>query len=121
MKANSNDKASKLDSNVQLPSGCNPVIKMFVNGEMVKETPKRKDKSLHDVDVTFETAKISKNSTIKLELWDAGSGFLASKKLIFSTEGSVESFLNQPFRDNDINTNKIDAIETMSFWRDEYK
>lgn len=109
------------ESSVQLPPGSNPFIKLFVNDKQVKESPKRKDETLHDVDITFETAKIPKNSTIKFEIWDGSCGFWSGEKFIFSTDGNVESFLNDPFRENDRDTKKIDAIEIMSFWRDEYK
>lgn len=111
------------DSSVQLPPGCNPFVKLFVNGEKVKESPKRKDKILHDVDITFETTKIPKNSTIKLEIWDASSilWVWASDELIFSTEGDIESFLDEPFRKGIREFEYLDSIETMSFWINEYK
>lgn len=90
----------------------------------MKESPKRKDKILHDVDITFETAKIPVNSTIKVEIWDAGSilWIWDNYKLIFSTEGDIESFLNEPYRIGTIREfEDLHSLETMSFWLDEYK
>lgn len=116
---------SEKESSVTLPPGSNPFIKLFVNDELVKESPKRTDKTLHDVDITYETAKIPKNSTIKLEIWDAnGSAFWSSEKLLFSTDGDIDSFLNEPVRKGAIEVHNLDdvnSIETMSFWLDEYK
>lgn len=113
------------ESSVQLPPDCNPFIKLFVNGELVKESPKRADKTLHDVDITYETAKISWNSTIKLEVWDVGSMPWSSPKMIFSTEGDVESFLTGPVRKSANSEahslDDVNSIETMSFWLDEFK
>lgn len=116
------------ESSVQLPPDCNPFIKLFVNGELIKESPTRADKTLHDVDITYETPKISINSTIKLEVWDAGSMFWSSPKLMFSTEGDVESFLTDPVRKSANGAHmeaqlldEVNSIETMSFWLDELK
>lgn len=105
---------------IHLPPGCKPFIKLYVNDELVKESPARKGGTLHDDDITFETAKILKNSTIKLEIWDARSGFWSGKKSIFSTVGDVESFLDHPIRKNSINSSEAISAETISFWRDEY-
>lgn len=118
------DDMSEKQSSVHLPPDCNPYIKLYVNGELVKESPKRADKTLHDADITFETTKISINSTIKLEIYDAGSMFWSSDKLIFSTEGDVHSFLTEPVRIGSNEEQSLDvvhSIETMSFWLDEYK
>lgn len=109
------------DSSVQLPPGSNPFVKLFVNGKQVKESPKRKDKILHDVDITFETAKIPKNSIIKLEIWDAANVLWIWDKLIFTTEGDIESFLNEPYRISFREYDDIHSLETMSFWLNEYK
>lgn len=108
-------------SSVHLPKGCNPYVKVFVNDELVKQSPTRNDKTLHDVDISFETAKIPKNSTIRFEIWDGSCGIWSGEKFIFSANGTVESFLNHPLRKNGKDSDKIDAVEIMSFWRDEYK
>lgn len=97
----------------------NPFVKLYVNDEVVKESPKRNDKIIHDVDFAFETAKISKNSTIKLEIWHT-SGFWSGMKLAFSTNGNVDSFLSRPYRENGHNSSNVNLIETMSFWKHEY-
>lgn len=107
-------------SSIHLPPGCKPFIKLYVNDELAKESPARKDGTLHDADITFETAKIMKNSTIKLEIWDAGS-FWSGVKCIFSTLGNVESFLDHPIRNNSMNLSEVISAETVSFWRDEHE
>lgn len=108
-------------SSIHLPPGCKPFIKLYVNDELVKESPARNDGILHYADITFETAKILKNSTIKLEIWDAGSGFWSEEKSIFSTVGDVESFLDHPIRENSMNSSEAISAETISFWRDEHE
>lgn len=108
---------------MQLPPGCNPFIKLFINDELVKQSPKRSYKALHDADITYETAKIAKNSTIKLEIWNGGS-FWTRERMIFTTDGDIDSFLKQPIRIGigEVQTlDNVNSIETMSFWLDEYK
>lgn len=107
-------------SSIHLQPGCKPFIKLYVNDKLAKESPTRKDKTLQDADISFETAKISKNSTIKLEIWDAGS-FWFGKKSICCTGGDIDSFLNHPIRSNSKNSSKTISAEVMPFWRDEYK
>lgn len=89
------------------------------------QSPIHNDKNPHHSDVSFETAKILKNSTITLQIWDAGCGLWSKVEFVFSTKGSIDSFLNQPFRENQRKFIgkfvKVEAIETMSFWLDEYK
>lgn len=91
-----------------------------MNDVLVKESTARKDKTLQDADLTYETTKIRKNSTIKLELWAAGS-ICSKSKCIFCTGGNVESFLNHPIRNNNKNSSLLISAEIMSFWRDEYE
>lgn len=112
-------------SGIHVQPQCKPYIKLFINNEPVwRSSIIKNDKTLHDPDLTFDTAKILKNSTIVLQIWDAGCGLLSKKEFEFSTNGDVDSFLNQPFRENDRKFigrfTKIEAIETMSFWLDEY-
>lgn len=89
------------------------------------QSPIKHDKSSHHSDIIFETAKISKNSTIKLQIWDAGCGLFTKTEFLFSTKGNIDSFLNQPFRENQRKFigkfARVEAIETMSFWLDEFK
>lgn len=47
-------------SSIHLQAGCKPFIKLYVNDKLAKESPTRKDKTLQDADLSFETAKISK-------------------------------------------------------------
>lgn len=99
----------------------NPYVKLFVNGELVLESPKKSDKIYANDDVTYHSDKIPKNSTIKLQIWGSNSCVLWAKdELIFNSEGDVESFLAQPIRKDPNNPAGIDTIETISFWRNEY-
>lgn len=49
----------------------------------------------------------------------------SSPKMIFSTEGDVESFLTDPVRKSANSEahslDDVNSIETMSFWLDEFK
>lgn len=111
---------------IHMQPQCKPYIKLFVNARLVwRSRIIRNDKTSHHADTTFETAKISKNSTITLQIWDAGCGLWSKKAFEFTTSGNIDSFLNQPFRENQrkfiSKFIKIEAVETMSFWTDEYK
>lgn len=109
-------------SSIHLPPGCKPYVKLFVNDKLVKESTTKKHNTLHDANISFETAKILKNSTIlRLEIWDAGSGLWSGTKSIFWTSGNVESFLNEPIRKNNMNSSETIDAEIISFWRDELK
>lgn len=108
-------KPCKLD----LSDGCDPFIKLFVNNELVLKTPKLVNKFSFDAKITFTTAKVPKNSTIKIEIWHAKSRFWDSDALILDSEGNIESFLNEPLRKGNHYYENDNWIETMSFWRDE--
>lgn len=101
--------------------GCDPYVILYINDEAVIKTKKQVDKFMSSVDKTFMSAKIPKTSTIKIEIWDASSGFWESDTLIMRTEGDVNSFLNEPLRRGIYAYGDVNAIETMSFWTDEYK
>lgn len=86
------------------------------------KTPKETDKFVTNVNRTFTSVKIPKNSSIRLEIWDAKSGFFEKKdELILRSEGDIDSFLNEPIRKGVYVLGDLNRIETMSFWIDEYK
>lgn len=97
---------------------CNPFIKLFVNGDLMLRT-KKVDGFSFDANLSFTTVKIPKNSTIKIEIWDANLGFLDFNTRIFSKEGTVDSFLNGQILQSDSFGEKDNSIEMISFWRDE--
>lgn len=110
--------------NIYIPFQCDPYVKLFVNGEKVFESPKKTETIYANDDITIETEKIPKASIIKLELWSSDRIFWSNDKLIFSSEGDIQSFLTQPFRkdaQNSTDIYSIETIETISFWRDEYQ
>lgn len=88
---------------------------------MVKST-KKKNRDSHNPHVTFTTEKIAKDSVIRIETWDASTGFWESDSLIQKTEGNVDDFLNEPLRKGvKCADSKQNSLETMAFWRDETK
>lgn len=101
--------------------GCNSYIKLFVDDDELFRSSTMKDKFVYDADITFTTGRISKDSTIKIEIWDESSAFWELDRLILKTDGNVESFLKQPLREGVMVGDKRNAIETVSFWQDEYK
>lgn len=114
-------------ANIYIPYLLKPYFKLFVDGKLVLESPKREptesDKIYADDDITYQSGKIEIISTIKLELWGGDDSLWRTciDKLIFTSEGSITSFLREPFRKDDNNSTDIDTIETISFWRDEYR
>lgn len=99
--------------------GCDPSLKLFVNDELMIETSKLLKRFSFDAKITFTTAKIRKNSRIKIEVWHVKHGFWSSDGLIQSVEGNIESFLNEPLRQGHHAYKNDNRIETISFWRDE--
>lgn len=82
------------------------------------KSPKQKYKVRYDPDITFTTARISKNSTIQIEVRDANSD-----DLIFDINGGLDFFLKKRLHEADLirkHHKQRNRIETMSFWRDEY-
>lgn len=103
-------------------ANCDPIIKLFVNGEKLLKTTRSINGFSFDAKITFTTAKIWKNSTIQIEIWDAKKGFMNPNQLIFSKKGTVNSFLNKQRRaEGDDFSENANRIETVSFWRDEYE
>ena len=103
-------------------TGCNSYVKLYINGEEVLTTPQATNKISYDIDQTFTTSRISKDSTVKIEVWNAYSGqFWGADTLLLSTEGNIESFLKEPLREGEKVCKDFNSIETMSFWQDEFK
>lgn len=101
--------------------GCDPYVVLYINDKEVLRTLKETDKFVINVNKTFASVKIPKTSTIRLEIWDAKSGFFESDAKILKSEGDVEPFLNDPIRKGVYVSGDLNSIETMSFWIDEYK
>lgn len=80
-----------------------------------------KNKFIYGADITYTTHKISKASTIEIQIWDKKAAFWEKTSLILQTKGDVDSFLNEPLRTGAVIRGKQNAIETVSFWQDEYK
>lgn len=112
-----NGKPCKLDYS----DGCDPYIELYVNDELVLKTEKQVNKFSFDPKVTFTTAKIPKNSTVRIEIWHAKSAFWDRDSLILTTDGDIDSFLKQPLREVDHQLKNDNFVETVSFWRDEYE
>lgn len=105
-------KSCKFNAN----SGCDSVISLFIDDEDVLKSPKEINKIFYDANITFTSARISKTSTIRIEVRDGSSG-----ELILSTEGDIESFLSKPLREGEPVCKHANSIETISFWRDDYQ
>lgn len=83
------------------------------------KTPKQKSKVRYDANVTFTTARISKNSTIEINVRDANSD-----DLILNMKGDVEYFVKTRIYESHGSKKDLtepNRIETVSFWRDEYQ
>lgn len=102
-------------------SGCSPYIKLFVNGEKVLQSTPRKKVFFFDADIMYTTPRIRKNSTIAVEIWDAGTWSAETDALIQRTEGNIESFLSQPLREGVESNGRRNSIEAVSFWQDKFE
>lgn len=112
-----NEKTCKLN-----PSrGCDPFVILYVNDKEVLRTSKEIDQFVTNVNKTFTSIKIPKTSTIRIEIWDARSGYFEKDMLILKSEGDVNSFLSEPIRRGVYVLGDLNRIETLSFWIDEYK
>lgn len=100
---------------------CNSYIKLFVNNKPMLKSSTKLFRQSYDPLITLTTEKIAKNSTIRIEVWDSSYGFWDSDALIQSTEGNIQSFLNEPLREGaDCGNSNRNSIETMLLWQDEY-
>lgn len=94
---------------------------MIINNDEVYRSPTRKDKYVYDAEVNYVSGKISKDSKIRIEIWDESSAFFETDHLILTTEGNVDTFLKEPLRKGAWVGDQQNAIETVSFWQDDYK
>ncbi|XP_037042115.1 uncharacterized protein LOC119078623 [Bradysia coprophila] len=105
---------------------CDPYVKLFVDGEMVQSAP-RSNTNRFDPDLSFVSKKLTKEKTIKIELWDDDSTAFGrgSDDLIFRTEGTVESFLKDGKRSSGkskgVTQSHANEVYLIAIWRDEYK
>lgn len=100
-----------------IKKGCDSYISVFINDENVLKTPKQKNKTSYDADITFTSAKISKQSKVRIEVRDA-----SSDALILVADGNIESFLNKHIHEGQrYDQKQFNSIETVSFWRNEYE
>lgn len=100
---------------------CNSYIKLFVNGREVYRSQTRKDKFVYDAEYNHVTGKIPKTSKIRIEVWDESSAIFENDHVILETEGDVDSFLKEPLRKGAWVKDQQNAIETVSFWQDDFK
>lgn len=97
-------------------------MKLFINNETVIETKPRENECCLDANVTYQSIKIPKKSTVKIEIWDDDSGFFGSSDdLVQSTEGSIDSFMKTPIRTGATFSTNQNLIETIVFWQDEFQ
>lgn len=76
----------------------------------------------YDPLITLATEKITKNATIRIEVWDSSFGFWGTDALIQRSESSVESLLSAPLREGaDCGSGQSNSIETMLLWQNEYQ
>lgn len=97
---------------------CDPYLVMSINGAEVLRTPIYYNRvALTDLNLTYKSGKISKDSEIAIKVWDDDSSiFGSSADLMLQTRGDVYVFLyNGLRRDKQIPQN---YIETHSTWRD---
>lgn len=100
--------------------GCDPFVILYVNDKEVLRTSKETDQFVTNVNKTFTSMKIPKTSKIRIEIWDARSGYFEKDMLVLKNEGDVDSFLSEPIRRGVYVLGDLNRIETMSFWIDEY-
>lgn len=107
---------------ISATSLCDPYVKLFINDEKVIQTDAQQNICCFNVNATYQSIKIPKASTIKIEVWDDDSGFFGTDDdLVLRTEGDVNSFMNAPIRDGAVFSTHRNSIETISIWQDEWE
>lgn len=114
------------NTNCDFFSACDPFIRLSIDGKPQFDTESRTNTDEYDVNVIYTTPKISKNATIKIEMFDDNGD--NNPPLILRAEGSVDSFLRDGFRSVPITlrtwrsfTHSENFFDTISFWQDEHK
>ena len=118
---------TRCDSETTSP--CDSYVKLFVNGAFIVQTPTIANTLTYDVNYRYMSEKIAKSSKIVVEVWDDDDPtgvFGSPDDLILRSEGSIDNFLDYPFRDGpNVNlASEIDgqnSINTYTFWQDEYE
>ncbi|XP_037037364.1 uncharacterized protein LOC119075076 [Bradysia coprophila] len=106
-------------------SPCDPFIRLTIGGNLF-ETQSKTDTYTFDVDVVYTSPKISKQSMMKVELYDDDGD--DNPELILRAEGNIDSFLRRGFRSFPVvhtttsgrNIQLSNFVDTVSFWQDEY-
>lgn len=109
-------------------SSCDPFIRLSFDGKPIFETPSQTNTETYEVNVTYTSPKISKNTLIKMELLDADYG--NDHELVLESERPIDSFLRDGYISSDpfevavgsgwrVMTTK-NFIDTIFFWQDEY-
>lgn len=110
------------DCDVSFTSLCDPYLKLFINGEKVIQTDAIQNIGYFDANTMYQSIKIPKSSTIKIEVWDDDSGFFGTADdLILRTEGTIDSFMKSSIRYGAVFSTRRNSIETISFWQDEFE
>lgn len=95
-------------------------MKLFINNEKVVETKPQENICCLDANVTYQSIKIPKRSTIKIEVWDDDSGFFATADdLVQRSEGNIDYFIKTSIHDGAVFSTNQNLIETIAFWQDE--
>lgn len=91
---------------------------LYIDDKLQKHTSFRLNECCYDVNRTIISEKITKNSRIKIEVWDAN---MFKDQLVLTTEGNVDSFLTNGHRRGVMVEGFMNYINTVSFWQDKYK
>lgn len=100
--------------------GCDSFIELKINDELTYKSPVMKNKFIYDANAIILTPRIPKSSKIKIKIFDHGV-LWEKTAVILNTKGDIDSFLTEPLRKGANINGKQNAIETVSFWLDEYK
>lgn len=111
---------------------CDTYVKFILNNATVNRSETHERTAIHDVNYRYVSDKIPKTSTIKIQVYDDDSVriFTFANKfieddLLLETEGTIDSFLKNPFRSGAImkktQLNGQNSINTYVFWEDEYE
>lgn len=111
---------------------CNPLIKLFINGQNVTEKELTPSTFCFDANISFTSKEIPRNAVIKIEVWDDDTSIIGPDlALVQREEGSITSFINEPIRKGAKIPWKFqqpfrrgfqeNSIETAIFWENQYK
>lgn len=105
-------------SDCDVSGQCDPYVKLFINNEKVNQTKVWENTCCFNANAWYQSIKIPKKSTLKIEIWDDDSGFFGTADdLILQTQGSIDSFLKTSIH---LSARK-NVMETITFWQDEFE